>query len=138
VSLGTAVLVSLIAVQAGGSPPPNASAQAAKAITPLSVTVEKGAGGGAVVTEWATELRRALLARKDEFRLAKDGEKPEFVVRLDSVTLRPGAPSLLAFVCRRGAAERSFSYSFTEVKPEADKLARNLRSVADKLQGAGR
>jgi hypothetical protein len=128
----------MIAAQAGASPPAGASGQAAKAIAPLSVAVEAGPGGGAVVAEWATELRRALAARKDEFRLVKDQEKPEFVVRLDSVTPRQGAPSLLAFVCRRGAAERSFSYSFSEVKPEAEKLARNLRSVADKLQGGGR
>ena len=42
------------------------------------------------VQAWAKELRAALEARKDEFRLAKPGETAELVVRIDSVGEGPG------------------------------------------------
>jgi hypothetical protein len=37
-----------------------------------------------------------------------------------------------------GKATRPFTYSFTDVKVEADKLARNLRPVADQMKATGK
>jgi len=69
------LVLTLAAVQAPG---------AAKA-APMTVQVEASAKDAPGVTEWARELRTALEARKDEFRLVKPGEQAELVVRLDSV-----------------------------------------------------
>ena len=37
-----------------------------------------------------------------------------------------------------GEAKRPFSYSFTNVRADAEKLARNLRSVADQMKVTGK
>lgn len=107
--------------------------QAAEAVkpAPLTVQVETPAKAGQDLTEWAGELRRALETRKDEFRLAKPGAKAELVVRLDAVG--PGAdgtPTLKGTLVR-GEVERPFTYTFASVRADAQKLARNLRKLAD-------
>jgi hypothetical protein len=112
------------ATQAGASKP-----------APMSVGVETSATGGPAVEDWAKELRAALGARKDEFRLLTPKEKPELVVRLDSVgKSRDGATPMLTGTLMLGAANRPFTYTFTNVHAEAEKLARNLRGVADKMK----
>jgi hypothetical protein len=111
---------------------------AAKPAAPMSVQVEAAAKGGKAVEDWAKELRGALAARKDEFRLSADKEKPEFVVRLDSVGAKAGGPQMISGALVLGAATRPFTYSFTDVKQDAEKLARNLRTVADQMKATGK
>ncbi|HEY7923041.1 MAG: hypothetical protein ACHP85_09810 [Burkholderiales bacterium] len=112
--------------------------QAAAKPTPVLVQVEASAKGGKAVEDWAKELRGALAARKDDFRLATDKEKAEFVVRLDSVGGASGAPQVLAGALVLGKATRPFTYSFTDIRVEAEKLARNLRPVADQMKATGK
>jgi hypothetical protein len=87
------------------------------------------------VQAWVKELRTALEARKDEFRLAKVDETAELVVRIDSLgkgqdDLRVMNGSLLM-----GKVSRPFNLSYPgEVAPHAEKLARNLRKYADQMK----
>jgi len=112
---------------------------AAKPAAPMTVQVEASPKGGAAVADWAKELRTALAGRKDEFRVSTDKEKAEFLVRLDAVAAGPaGAPKKLAGALVLGKATRPFAYSFTDVKVEAEKLARNLRPVADQMKATGK
>lgn len=113
--------------------------QAAAKPAPMTVQVEASPKGGAAVEDWAKELRAALAARKDEFRVATGKEKAEFLVRLDAVVAgAAGAPNKLAGALVLGKATRPFAYSFTDVKAEAEKLARNLRQVADQMKATGK
>jgi hypothetical protein len=113
--------------------------QAAAKPTPMLVRVEASATGGKAVEDWAKELRSALAERKDEFRLATEKETAEFLVRLDSVGGgASGAAHVLAGALVLGKATRPFNYSFTDVRVEAEKLARNLRSVADQMKSTGK
>jgi hypothetical protein len=103
----------------------------------MTVQVETSAKGAPGVAEWTKELRAALESRKDEFRLAKPGEKPELVVRIDSVSEQDGTSSLNGALVM-GEAKRTFRYSFTNVRTEAEKLARNLRKLADQMKAGGK
>jgi len=132
----TLALASAFAAQATLAQAP---AAAPAKIAPMSVQVEAAAkAADAGVQAWVKELRAALEARKDEFRLVKPGEKPELVVRVDSVGKgQDGAPIMNgAFVL--GTTTRSFTYGFTDVRVEAEKLARNLRKLADQMKTASR
>jgi hypothetical protein len=111
---------------------------AAKPTSPMTVRVEASAKGGKAVEDWAKELRNALAARKDEFRLAADKDQAEFLVRLDAISAPSGAPQVLAGALVLGKATRPFSYSFTDVRVEAEKLAHNLRPVADQMKSTGK
>ena len=113
--------------------PAQAPAAPAK-VVPMTVDVRTGAKADAAVQAWAKELRAALGARKDEFRLAGPVETPEFVVRIDSVGRGQGDVEVMngAFVV--GKTTRPFNYSFVNVRAEAEKLARNLRKYADQMK----
>ncbi len=112
-------------------------ATAPQKAAPMSVEVRTAPKAGADVENWAKELRAALAARTQEFRLAKPGEKPEFVVRLDSIAKRTdGTPALNGSFARGSGKPRPFNYGFTDVKEEAEKLARNLRGYADQMKAA--
>jgi hypothetical protein len=127
-TLATIALAALFPAQAPAAP--------AK-VAPMSVEVRTGPKAGADVENWAKELRAALSARKEEFRLAKAGETPEFVVRLDSIGKRPdGTPVLNGSFALGKAAPRPFNYGFSDVRTEAEKLARNLRGYADQMKAA--
>lgn len=123
--LATLALFALTAAQA-----PAAAPKAA----PMAVAVEAGEKAGAAEQDWVKELRSALAARKGEFRLVKPGEKAELVVRVDSVGKgQDGTPTMNgAFVL--GKTTRPFTYGFTDVRVEAEKLARNLRKYADQMK----
>jgi hypothetical protein len=85
-TLATLALAALFPAQAAVAPPK---------VVPMTVEVRTAPKAGAEVESWAKELRAALGARKEDFRLAKAGEKVEFVVLLDSVGKRPdGTPVL--------------------------------------------
>ena len=131
--LSTLALASLFAAQAAAAQSP--AAAPAKA-APMTVQVEAAAGGDASVQAWVKELRAALEARKDEFRLAKKGETAEFVVRIDSLgKAQDGTPVLNAALVL-GKTTRPFAYGFTDVKVQAEALARNLRKYADQMKAA--
>ena len=129
----TLALASAFAVQATAAQTP---AAAPAKIAPMSVQVEAAAKADAGVQAWVKELRAALEARKDEFRLAKKGETPELVVRIDSVGKRPERPA---------GPERRLPHGqeLAPVQPElprraaqAEILARNLRKYADQMKAA--
>jgi hypothetical protein len=131
--LSTLALASLFAAQAAAAQSP---AAAPAKVAPMTVQVEAAAGGDAAVQAWAKELRAALETRKDEFRLAKKGETAEFVVRIDSLgKAQDGTPVLNAALVL-GKTTRPFAYGFTDVKVQAEALARNLRKYADQMKAA--
>lgn len=101
---------------------------------PVTVRVEAAAKGGAAVEAWAKELRAALAARKDEFRVVKQDEKAHLTVKLDAVEPGQGGPSKISGSIAVGEAQRPFTYTFTDVAADAAKLARNLRPLADKMR----
>jgi len=127
-SLAILALATLVVAQAPG---------AAKA-APMTVQVEASAKAAPGVAEWTSELRTALEARKDEFRLAKPGESAEFVVRIDSVGSDQDGTSILNGALVLGEVKRTFRYGFTNVRAEAEKLARNLRKLADQMKAGGK
>lgn len=131
--LSTLALASLFAAQAAAAQSP---AAAPAKVAPMTVQVEAAAGGDAGVQVWVKELRAALETRKDEFRLAKKGETAEFVVRIDSLgKAQDGTPVLNAALVL-GKTTRPFAYGFTDVKVQAQALARNLRKFADQMKAA--
>ncbi len=106
---------------------------------PMSVEVRTAPKAGADVVNWAKELRAALAARTQEFRLARPGEKAELVVQLDTIGKRPdGTPVLNGSFALGSGKPRPFNYGFTDVKTEAEKLARNLRGYADQMKATAK
>ena len=127
-TLATLALAALLPAQAPAAP--------AK-VVPMTVAVRTAPKTGADVENWAKELRAALGARKEEFRLAKGGETAELMVRIDSVSKGTGETQLLNGALLMGQAPpRPFSYTFVDVRAEAEKLARNLRKYADQMKAA--
>lgn len=115
---------------------PQPPAAAAK-VVPMTVEVRTDAKAGPPVQAWAKELRAALEQRKDEFRAAKPGESPELVVRIDSVVPGTGGAQVMNGALAMGKGSRPFNLSYTgEVAPQAEKLARNLRKLADQIKAA--
>ena len=132
--LATLALASLFATQAAATQP---SAAAATKVAPMSVQVQAAAGADAGAQVWVKELRTALETRKDEFRLPKKGEKPELVVRVDSVAKGPNDLQVMNGTLLIGKGSHPFNLSYPgEVAPQAEKLARNLRKYADQLKTA--
>lgn len=133
----TLALAALFAGQAPASQAPRAPAPAAPAkAVPMAVQVQAAASGDATVRTWAKELRAALEARKDEFRFAKPGEAPELVIRIDSVGRGQGNAEVMNGAFVLGKTTRPFNYSFKDVRAEAEKLARNLRKIAEQMKAA--
>jgi hypothetical protein len=127
-TLVTLALAALFPAQAAAAPPKAA---------PMTIEVRTAPKAGPEVESWAKELRTALAARKVEFRLAKPGEKAEFVVQLDSIGRRTdGTPVLNGSFALAGGRPRPFNYGYTDVKAEAGKLARNLRGYAEQMRAA--
>jgi len=104
----------------------------------MTVRVEVAPKAGAPVEAWAKELRAALEARKEEFRAAMPKEKAEFLVRLDRIGAAANGTPAVAGELLLGAAKRPFTYTFTDVHADAEKLARNLRAVADQMKTSGK
>lgn len=126
--LATLALAALLASQAPAVP--------AKAV-PMSVEVRTAAKTEAPVQAWAKELRSALDQRTDEFRRAKPGESAELVVRIESVVPGPDGAQAMNGALVLGKSTRPFNLSYTgEAAPQAEKLARNLRKLADQMKAA--
>ena len=135
----TSALLALVAVLAAQAPAPGTAKPAAPAkASPMAVRVDASAQGGPAVEEWAKELRAALGARKDEFKLATANEKAELVARLDSVAAGTAGNQVLKGELALGEAKRPFTYTFTNVRADAEKLARGMRSVADQMRATGK
>ena len=114
-----------------------APAAAPAKTAPMSVQVEAAAKADAGVQAWVKELRAALEARKDEFRLAKKGETTELVVRIDSVGKGQNDLQVMAGTLLVGKSSHPFNLSYPgEVAPQAETLARNLRKYADQMKAA--
>ncbi len=127
-TLATLALAAWFSGQAPAAPAPSTK------VVPMTVEVRTAAKADAGVQAWAKELRAALEARKDEFRIAKPGEKPEFVVQLDSIGKRQDGTPVLNGSFVLGKDTRSFNYGFNDVRTEAEKLARNLRKYAEQMK----
>lgn len=110
------------------------AAPAAVETAPMTVRVEVSPAADAAVQEWAKELRAALGARRDEFRLARASEAPEFVVRIDSIGKAQDGTPLMNGALVLGETKRPFNYGFRDVKAQAEALARNLRRYADQMK----
>lgn len=87
------------------------------------------------VEAWAAELRAALEARKEEFRLAGPGETAEMIVRIDSVGLGMGDAQVMKGALVMGEKSRPFNLSYHGASaPQAAALARNLRKFAEQMK----
>lgn len=129
----TLALVSLFAAPAAA---PQEKAAPAK-VVPMTVQVQAAANPDAGVQAWVKELRAALGARKDEFRLAKAGETAELVVRIDSMGKGQNDLHVMNGALLMGKGSRPFNLTYPgEVAPQAEKLARNLRKYADEMKKA--
>jgi hypothetical protein len=106
---------------------------------PMAVQVETAAKGDAGTQAWAKELRTALEARKDEFRVVKPGETAELVVRIDSVAKTAPDASVMNGALAMGKTSKPFSLSYAGPSAvQAEKLARNLRRLADQMKSAAK
>lgn len=103
----------------------------------ITVQVEVAQGTASAAQAWGKELRTALEARRDEFRVVKPGEKASLVVRIESVVPGQGASSVLNGVLVQGGQSRPFNLNYPgEVRPQAEKLARSLRKLAEQSRPA--
>jgi hypothetical protein len=135
-SPAAALLATVLAAQAQA---PGAAKPATTAKpSPMAVRVDASAQGGPAVEDWAKELRAALEARKDEFKPAAPKDKAELVARLDSIAPGTTGNQVLKGELVLGEAKRPFTYTFTNVRADAEKLARGLRSVADQMKATGK
>jgi hypothetical protein len=101
----------------------------------MTVEVRAAPKADAEVQTWAKELRTALEARKEEFRLAKPGQKAELTVRIDSVGAGQNAARVMNGALEMGKTIRPFNLSYTGAsRPQAEALARNLRKYADQMK----
>jgi hypothetical protein len=136
-------LALVLAAQAGAAAPaPGAAAK--KPAAPLSVQVQASPKGGAAAKAWGDELRAAVEARKDEFRAARPGEKPEVVVQIDAVGPAtkgsaagavPKDASIMKGAIVVGGTPHPFGVTYTgPSKPQTEALARNLRKYAEQLK----
>jgi hypothetical protein len=127
--LATLVLAAAFVAQAPAPASPKA--------VPMSVQVHAAASADAAAQAWATELRTALEARKDEFRAARKGETPELVVRIDSVGKGAGDGKVMNGTLLIGKSSHPFNLSYPgDPSPQAEKLARNLRKYVDQLKAS--
>ena len=115
------------------------AAPATAPLKPMAVQVETAAKADAGTQAWAKELRTALEARKDEFRVVKPGETAELVVRIDSVAKTATDASVMNGALAVGKTAKPFSLSYAGPSAvQAEKLARNLRRLADQMKSAAK
>jgi len=115
------------------------AAPALAPVKPMAVQVETAAKADAGAQAWAKELRTALEARKDEFRVVKPGETAELVVRIDSVATTAPDASVMNGALVMGKTPKPFSLSYAGPSAaQAEKLARNLRRLADQMKSAAK
>jgi hypothetical protein len=129
----TLALALVLVAQAATTGP--APAAAAKKVVPMTFQVQADTKGGATAKAWADELRTAVEARKDEFRPAKPGERPEVLVRVDSVAPIANGASVMNGALVVGGTPHPFNLSYKGPSaPQTEALARNLRKYAEQLK----
>jgi hypothetical protein len=129
--------LALAAALAGASEAQTTKSPGPKAV-PMTVQVQ-ATSADAEVQAWAKELRIALAARSEEFRLVKEREKPELVVRIDSVAKGEDDKQVMngALVTARGT--RPFNFTDRgDTRSQAERFARNLRKLVDQPKAAGK
>ena len=125
--LTSLALAAVLAAAAPAAPQP-------VAVQPISVQVEAAPKGPADLKAYADELRAALLARKDEFRATKTGEKPELRLHLVSLAPTPDGKTTLRWDVLRAGQAKSWTFiGAGSVRQQAELLARNMRKVTDPL-----
>lgn len=119
--------------------PAAAQATTAAPAPAMSVSVETAADATADVRRWAQELRQAVAERPQEFRAPRKGEKPELVVRIDSLARASNGENVLSAVLLAGKQSKPFTLRYGgDSRPMARKLAGHLRAYAKQAQaGAG-
>jgi hypothetical protein len=129
----TLALALIVAAQAATAGP----APAAKKVAPMTFQVQSDAKGGAAAKAWADELRKAVEARKDEFRPTKAGEKPDVLVRVDSVSPAANESTVMSGALVVAGAPHPFNLSYKGPSaPQTEKLARNLRNLAERMKAS--
>jgi hypothetical protein len=117
--------------------PAAAAAPAATAMPPLArlaVFVEGPAPTSPGAEVWVKELRTALEARGDEFRLVRR-EQAALVVRIEGVDAAKDGTHTMRGVFVRGRETKSFNLTYPgEARPQAEALARNLRRFAEQVR----
>jgi hypothetical protein len=117
--------------------PAAAAAAAAKKMVPMTFQVQADAKGGVAAKAWADELRTAVEARKDEFRPAKLGEKPDVLVRVDSVAPVANGANVMNGALVVGKTPHAFNLSYKGPSaPQTEALARNLRKYAEQIKAS--
>jgi hypothetical protein len=131
--LALAIALASAGPQAAAAPP----AQQPAPLGVMSFALEVSPQAGAAGKEWAQELRPALEARKQEFRPVRKDEKPELLVRIDSVVPAAQGGSVLKAALVFGTKQEPFNLRYsTEIRPTAEKLARNLRRIAEQRRSS--
>jgi phage tail sheath gpL-like len=127
------MLVAIVALALSGTVAAQAAGPAKPAV--VGVRVEAAASADASAKAAADELRAAIAARKDEFRVVKAGEKAELVVRIDAVKPPADGKSGMAGALVKGQTTRPFSLAYPgDLKALSAALARNLRDLADEIK----
>ena len=118
-----------------GTPPP---ARPAEALVTVSVLVPDDAGD--LAEAWAEELRIAVSGGHGDLTLAASPEEATVVVRIDGVETGEAAASgeedggkvsVMHGALVVGGSPREFNLNYHgEARPQAEALARNLRSFA--------
>jgi hypothetical protein len=131
-TLALALVLAAQAAAAGAAP------AAGTKVVPMSFRVQAETKGGPAAKAWAEELRTAVEARKDEFRAPKPGEKPELVVRVDSVAPIANGGSVMNGALVVAGSPHAFNLSWEQSKRSAvtEALARNLRKYAEQLKAS--
>ena len=123
--LSTLLLVSIAAAPAPAKP------------AVMVARVEAASPSTPEITEWVKELRAALEARKDEFRMAKKVEEPELVVRVEAVSRTKEGKHALRLGLFRAKRMHEFSYFYEgKVAAHAAILARNLQGIVNQMEAA--
>jgi hypothetical protein len=136
-ALALAVTLALAPAEPQAAAGPPAAQAPGPALSVMSFAFEVGPQAGAAGQQWAQELRAALETRKQEFRPARKDERPELLVRIDSVAPAATGGSVLNAALVFGAKQEPFVVRYsTEIRPMAEKLARNLRRLAEERRGA--
>lgn len=123
-------LAPLAAQAAGASPATPAKSGASGKV--MSVDVQAAGSAPEPVRTWVQELKTALTARHDEFRLVRAPQKAELVVKIDSVTPASNGRSVMSGAILVAARARPFNLTYSGPSaPQAEKLARHLRALAE-------
>jgi hypothetical protein len=141
------MLVAASLLVAGACSPPDAPASRATPgatmptpTPPVFVHVQIPETAEPEVEAWAEALRAAVTAGHGDLKLTASPEEAAFVVRIDTVETGveadpepegEGETSMMRGALVLGEAPREFSLAYKgDVRPQAEALARNLRSYA--------